>query len=825
MSRGLISFFFLLLIISNAISQELTKGSISGTIQEEVSDNPIPGVIVSWVKEGKPIASSLTDAEGKFHINGIDSGIQSIELRMIGYKTRSSEVRVISGTRQELTINLKGMVHDILSVEIIGSNENTSRRIPGGVTLIDPKKIELTRPAGTQELLEKVSGINGFSDDGAGNSRMSIGIRGLDPRRSSKVLILEDGIPIQPALYIYPNVYYNPPVERVEKIEIIKGSGTVKYGPQTMGGVINYITKRPRSEFGGQTQLTYGNNNYFCLYSETGGFGNDKIHPELQLLYKSGDGFRDYNDFRQINTTLKLNIINSLKSNLYIKANYNNEVSQATYTGLTEYSFNTNPRFNSKANDEFTVQRYSIDLIFNQKHNRNLFSSTKAYVNYFNRTWWREKDIFIEPKDIGSDSLIAMPWFYEGDLVRYAGGKGNFGNLRKFYVFGVERNYNLHHQQGEIKGNLEFGGRFYKDRFIDDKKSGNSPTDREGVFYRTEPDGSNTILGQSHHYETTALSFFILETLNAGKFSFRPGCRFEGFEQEKIDLLNGSLYQDRSTLVVLPGAGLNYEFSNSNIFGGIHRGFSPPSSGTLNILNFGTGSSGIDLRAEKSWNSELGFRHNQNLLDFQATVFHLLIEDLVTPGRGTIFTNLGKARTYGIENDLTLYFSKLKNYGKFLPDFYMNYTYLKTEIISGMIPSSQSTEIIDVKGNQLPYAPNTTYLAGLSKSIKNIFSIYVEMKFTDWVYTDFENIPNIENRGDQGVVPKYTLYNAGVIVNFKKNWEIIFSGKNILDTIYIGSRLHSNPGQTDPNQSSGIMPGARRQLNLSLKYKFGKSNF
>ena len=91
-------------------------------------------------------------------------------------------------------------------------------------------------------MLEYVPGINGFADDGIGNSRISIGIRGLNPRRSSRVLILEDGVPIQPALYVYPNMYYNPPADRIDQIEVIKGSGTILYGPQTMGGIINYFT-------------------------------------------------------------------------------------------------------------------------------------------------------------------------------------------------------------------------------------------------------------------------------------------------------------------------------------------------------------------------------------------------------------------------------------------------------------------------------------------------------------------------------------------------------------------------------------------------------
>ncbi|MBF76149.1 hypothetical protein CMK20_18455 [Candidatus Poribacteria bacterium] len=96
-------------------------------------------------------------------------------------------------------------------------------------------------------------------------------MRGLYPRRSSRVLILEDGIPIQPALYVYPNMYYNPPSERIDGVEVIKGSGVIKYGPQTMGGVINYYTSRPKNEFGGFVKLSAGENGYQSVFTEVSG--------------------------------------------------------------------------------------------------------------------------------------------------------------------------------------------------------------------------------------------------------------------------------------------------------------------------------------------------------------------------------------------------------------------------------------------------------------------------------------------------------------------------------------------------------------------------
>ena len=111
------------------------------------------------------------------------------------------------------------------------------------------------------------------------------------------MLILEDGIPIQPALYVYPNMYYNPPSDRIDRIEVIKGSGTILYGPQTMGGVINYFTRRPRSEFGGMLKVTSGENGYNSAFAEVGGWGNEKMKSEIQFLFKQGDGYRQNNSF------------------------------------------------------------------------------------------------------------------------------------------------------------------------------------------------------------------------------------------------------------------------------------------------------------------------------------------------------------------------------------------------------------------------------------------------------------------------------------------------------------------------------------------------
>lgn len=803
------------------------SGSLKGKVTEEGTNEPLIGASISWWEDGKKLNGVVTDENGNFLIKSIETGEREVQVNYIGYEVTTQKISIEAGKTAELDFTVKAGSINLTGVEIVGLRSKSIKDLPGAATKIDAREVQLIKPMGTQEMLQHIPGVHGFSDDGMGNSRISIGIRGLNPRRSSRVLILEDGIPIQPAIYVYSNMYYNPPVERLDEVEVIKGSGSIKYGPQTMGGVINYITTRPRKHFGGHVQATIGENNYRSLFATVGGFGTKNISPELQFLYKSADGYRDNNHFDQFNGTIKLKIEPNDKSDIYIKANTNYENSNATYTGLTEYSFENNPRFNPKEHDNFEVFRLSLDVIRNKYFNSHFVGTTKLYTNYFNRDWWREDDVFVRADDYNDEdsSITPVPWYTTGNLVRTGGGQTSRGNLRTFYVFGVEQSYNYEHSLFGSKSNLEFGGRVHWDRFIDDKKLGATPDARDGVYYTGHPDSGNVVIvGQSHHYETFAVSGFIMEKLHIGKLLLTPGVRIEAFEQERIDRLKGSTYVDKTTIVALPGLGFNYELGKLNLFGGIHRGFTPPSSGTLNVLNFGANASdSLDLEAEKSWNSEIGIRGFTKVVTFEVAGFHLYIEDLVAAGRGTVFKNLGAVRSAGAELGIHLHPARANFKLRFLPDLHLTYTFMDTKIIEGVIQSSQSIGDVDIAGNELPYAPKHALTAGISKKFAFGLSIRVDAKYVSQVYSDFENYKTTANRGDQGPIPAFTLFDASIQYQLNKNWNFFATGKNILDKVYIGSRLHSNPGQPQAWLSSGIMVGPRRQINLGVKYSFGSS--
>ena len=820
-SKSLLNF---LILFSLVFSEDSAKNSVNGVVSTKEKGAPLQGANIELLGNNKKQYGATTDTDGRFSIADVEDGKYRVSISFIGFEDYRENVVIDSGKSYNLDAELTVQSIVMSRLEIIGDASAPYQKLPGAATVMDMQTIKLVNPLGTQEMLEHIPGVNGYADDGIGNSRISISVRGLNPRRSSRVLILEDGVPIQPALYVYPNMYYNPPAERIDRLEVIKGSGAINFGPQTMGGVINYFTRRPRNDFGGLLKVSGGENGYASVFAEVGGSKNGKLKPEMQLLFKRGDGFRQNNGFEQLNATAKLNYFPSLNKNIYLKSNINYENSNATYTGLTQWSFDNDPKFNPKENDNFEVFRSSLDLIQSERLSATITKNSTAFLSYFDRRWWRENDIFILATDINEENPNAVPYYSPFDIVRVGNGEDSFGILRTFYVAGFEQSYKVKHLLFGKQATMEAGARLYWERFIDDKQTGDSPDSREGIYYipAASEEESPTIVGQSHHYETMAFSAFLSENINFGFLDLRPGVRFEIFEQERVDRLAGSTYLDKTTAIVLPGVGFISDIGSISLFGGFHRGFTPPSSGALKIVNFGEDISdgGLDLKSEKSWNKEIGIRGGLSIIEFEFSGFHVSVEDMVVAGRGTAFKNLGKVNTMGLETRTALAFSQIN---KFLPNVDVSYSFLNTEVIDGRIISNVSGSVgseVDISGKELPYAPAHTLMVGFTSNFNERFSLRIDTKYVSEVFTDFENIEKIDNLGISGPVPEYSIINLSTSFQFNEKIRVFLSGKNITDESYIGSRLHSNPGQKEAGLSSGILVGPRRQVNLGVEYNF-----
>lgn len=842
---ALLASLFCVLPLVPVDAQESDVGQVAGRVVEAATGQPVTEATVG-VRDSDEPRGTVTQENGRFRIENVRPGTVTIEVRHLGYDAETRTVEVTAGKTARVSVKLTRSTKRLSALEIIGVSRNSEAELPGAATTLESARLEQIDPIGAQEALSYVPGVHGVADDGMGQTRMSVGIRGIQPRRTQRVLVLEDGMPIQPAPYVFSPLYYNPPIERIEEVEVIKGTGAIRHGPQTMAGVINYVTSRPnRTSPGGTLTLTPGTNGYVSAFGEVGGFGTESLRPQVQMLVKRGEGFRDNNDFVQINGTAKAQYRVNGDRSLYLNANVDYERLNATYTGLTPHTFRTDPTFNPKDDDHYRIFRGALGAIYNRRYDGTVESTTRLYANVFDRPWWRENDVFVRASDYeenGSDADPVAP-STPGPLVRVgisdvrdgdAIEGGYFGNERRFYVGGVEHTFDVEHALAGLEADLEVGGRLHWERFEDNRKISDEVGVREGIYFRGSPDDPD-IVGQSDVYETTALALYALEELTWGRFRVSPGLRFELFEQERIDRLADNQYRDNVSAVPLPGIGFNVDLgrhglgsrfgkSHLHLFGGVHRGYTPPSSATFKIVGFDDpvaveeDDGGFDLRAEKSWNSEFGLRGRTKGGRFQTTGFFLYVEDLVG-GRTRFQQNLGVVRSYGVEVEGAL------DAGVFaggFPTLRVSYTLLQTEVVEGFVtPALSTAPQVSIRGNELPGAPNHTGTVGLSKTFSELgLTLRTDLHYQSRFYTDLENLEGTTNRGERGPVPSHAVLDASVSYELSDALRFQLSGKNVTDNVYVGSRLHSNPRDREARRSTGILPGPRRQINFSVQYDF-----
>ncbi|MBL8273132.1 MAG: TonB-dependent receptor plug domain-containing protein, partial [Xanthomonadales bacterium] len=232
-------------------------------------------------------------------------------------------------------------------VEVIGTAERL-REQPGSATILDQDSLQRARTLTVNEALRRVPGVHVRDEEGFG-MRPNIGIRGQNPTRSTKTLLLEDGLPAAYAPYGDNASYYHAPFDRYARIEVLKGAGMLRFGPQLTSGVVNYITPDPPQAFGGYAQLMAGNRDYFNGHVSLGGGG-----ALFDLIRKQGDGARDNITLEQTDLNAKYVAELGDAGALTVRANWIDEDSQVTYSGITDAELAAFGReYNPFENDQF----------------------------------------------------------------------------------------------------------------------------------------------------------------------------------------------------------------------------------------------------------------------------------------------------------------------------------------------------------------------------------------------------------------------------------------------------------------------------------------
>src|SRR3989339_44100 len=689
---------------------------------------------------------------------------------------------------------------DFPQIDVIGNKPSLYNTIPGSATLINNQLLNNMKALTGNEVFKKIPGLNIVDEEGLG-LRANIGIRGLDPDRSRTVLMMEDGIPIALAPYGEPEMYYTPAIDRMSKIEVLKGSGSILFGPQTIGGVINYITSDPPLDSKTILNFRYGNGGFFSgLLNYGTTIGNAGV--QATLLHKQADNLGitnfDVNDF---SAKIKFGLGES--SRIGLKLSYYDETSNSTYLGMTQNMYDNREYFTVMApNDKLEIRRFSASLT------HDYFISTSAYIRttvfgYTTTRNWLRQDF---SRSRNSSNLTGIMF---GDSSIANGAvfmRNSTGNRdRQFEVFGVEPRLNHSYAFLNFQNELIGGARFLYEKAFEQRINGKKANAVSG-----------DLIDDEERIGYAGSAFLQNKLFFSDQFSLTPGLRFEYFEFERRISRIGSkdtlLVGKRYTTSLIPGRGLNFNLNdNYTFFAGVHRGYAPPRVKDA-ISNSGQS---LELDAEFSWNYEIGLRANLfSLIGIEFTSYILDFSNQILPvsessgGLGTGLVNGGATFHKGLELGVDLSLDNLfeTRYSVFL-DWNISYNHAKYDSDRFITVGSSQ---VNVKENKLPYAPE--FLSSLLINLQTPFNFQLNFSgtFVGEQYTDELNTIIPSPDGQIGMMNSYVVLDLNAKYHMESLGSSIFiSVKNLTDERYIASR-----------RPQGIKVGIPRMITAGLELSF-----
>ncbi len=669
---------------------------------------------------------------------------------------------------------------ELPEIDIIGSQDMINR-IPGSIFKIGSEKIKLINPLSSNEIFKKVTGVNVVDEEGLG-LRLNIGIRGMDPDRSRTILVLEDGIPVSIAPYGEPEMYYTPPIDKMRGVEILKGSGSILFGPQTIGGVINYLTTNPPDKQvlnlvlkGGSKGIFLGKADYGTTYKNIG------VH--LSIFRKQGDNVGVLK-YRISDINAKFKIALSQKSLLGFKFSGYDEKSNSTYVGLTQVMYDRGEYFPIiPENDNVSIRRYSVSMSHKYSFSNSATLTTTAY-GYTTDRIWRRQDF--------SRTSINNPTHIWGDTSVIGGAifmKNTTGiRDRRFVVAGIEPRLFMPYKLGRFKSELDAGARYHYETANEKRINGTQPYYESGALISEEIRTGNALSGFAQN------KLFIRDN-----FIFTAGLRLESFFFDRTILRVSSrdtnISAKSSQFQIIPGIGISYILDTKyNLFAGIHRGYAPPRiKDAISITGDVT-----QLDAELSWNYELGMRANlKKGVNFEMTGYLLDFSNQVIPvsvssgGSGSGLTNGGSTMHIGIETGFSFDIGMLLR-SKYNVILSSNTTLGKSTYNSDRYIrqiNGQDTVITNVKGNKLPYAPQFNLNVSMEISAPFGLGFITTGNYSGSQFTDELNTINPSNDGILGKISSRFIVDFTARYKFKNlNSSIYLSVKNIFDERYIASR-------------------------------------
>lgn len=709
----------------------------------------------------------------------------------------------------EITVVGRNSSSDIQQMpEVVGTSIYAGKK--NALVVVDNVKGNVVTNT-MRQVLAKVPGIHVWESDGSG-IQIGISARGLSPNRSWEFNVRQNGYDIAADPFGYPEAYYNPQLQAVQRIEVVRGQGALQYGPQ-FGGMVNYILRNGseiNKPFEIETQQTIGSNALFNSYVGLGG-ETKKSHYYGFFDHRNANGWRKNSSYFTNAGFGTYTYRFTSKFSLTTELMHSHIRSQQP-GGMTDAQLAIDARWSDRARNWMDITWTTAALIANYQINE----QSKLNVKLFGVRGDRNSVGFLKAINI-SDTILAATREYAERTV----------DIDRYRNTGVEARLLSAFKWNGQKHHFSGGIRLYKgvtNRFRDGKGTTGSDYDMTLI---------NAIWPREIRFESYNAAIFT-ETIFriTDKWLIVPGIRYE-YLGANASGRNG--YNANGTAIMLQDqqkgrgfflAGIGTEFHDTRyteFYGNITQAYRPIQFADLTAPP-GTDVIDPEMRDAKGYNIDLGYRGRLNdVLYFDVSAFYLRYNDrigVITQQRadGTFYnyrTNIGNSTSKGLEAMAEL--SILKAVGKksnWQWSLFASYGY--TDARYGnlkVVAKNAANELVEsnLRNKKVENAPTHILRTGMTVGYKK-WSLTGQWNYTGETYADANNTVAPTVNGQNGLIPSYQIMDMTVGFVWSKLVQVRAGMNNIFDQRYFTRRAGGYPGP-------GLLPSDGRNLFLTVLLK------
>ncbi|MCQ4325232.1 TonB-dependent siderophore receptor [Stutzerimonas stutzeri] len=660
----------------------------------------------------------------------------------------------------------------VIQGDVLGqASDEEVRTYAGSRSVVEAEDLRKASVRGLDDALQRVPGVKIFDETGTG-VLPQLSVRGLYESRSGRVQALVDGIPLalgpygQTSLSLFPQT-----LATVERIDVVRGGAAVQYGPNNVGGVINFISPPIPTEWETtlQERATFaaGGRQLWDSYIGTGGRVTDNFALQLDLNTLTGEYGREHSETEVQNYRLRgLWDIDDTRSLSFGLQRYIADVDLAGALSVADYK--DDPRQSTRELDRFEGDTDRVWATWNQYLGSfGPFDSVEfSWTNFVQHSY--------------RNFIVGLPFTPDASPATLQDAP------RDFRVWGSEPRLSLSIDGDTVSQTWVLGARLV----------------REDVDFKVNREDLNTGVRSEFRdwtFDDKGEAAYISNAISLldGRLTITPGMRYEHATMEYEGKVNGVTQKPQKKVAEewLPGLSIGYQLNDQwFLYADAQRSLRMPQ--ITSIVYDG------DVAAELAWNYETGVRFTPwNGLRIDAGVYRIDFKDQIEYNATTTrFENLGSTRHQGLETQLFWTPEAMPQL-----DLHASYAYLDAEQRAGQFADNEvpfsSKHQFAIDG-RYRFAEHWTY---------SLDGLYVSSAFTDAANSEDENAS-----ASVGKIPGYWLWNTALEREFRlRDGDVLTTSvgiSNLFDREYYFRGMDTSPW--------GRQPAPGRTLTLAANYRF-----